>query len=445
MGHPFEIVADSSISSRGKDEMKERPTYSNDRTEVHDDRRENEILQFVKLLENSGSSEAMKRLLLKIINLNKCEELKPFLGDCSTDVNKVKKKLGRSSQDSSSYHGRSKNQTVRRSSKTGRFESSEQGTGSGQNSKSGTRKSTRTKIVDQGGRSNVIGDLTKTNKGPLSPGTSLRRSRQSESCLRKGLRETALNSEKLATSSSLLQLRTARRSDLNRRRPIIHLNQGEMQVRKQNASWDPVPGSTAIGKRRTSTGSFLKSVPVSPTDQNAIWNSPVSRAKGSVGIDRLRNKTLGKIIEKRIDLGDNENKNVDYSGDSEDVPTTDVNGSKRFNSFAQFEPTGQVAYREQTVRLHDLVDDLRSNRELNSISNISNEDASEEIVPEKKGLRKLFTRPLTKKKVIGKDKQSITSEATNENYRSLSDENKFHADDLNNSIASGSLLSSIAS
>jgi len=443
MGHPFEIVADSSISSRGKDEMKERPTYSNDRTEVHDDRRENEILQFVKLLENSGSSEAMKRLLLKIINLNKCEELKPFLGDCSTDVNKVKKKLGRSSQDSSSYHGRSKNQTVRRSSKTGRFESSEQGTGSGQNSKSGTRKSTRTKIVDQGGKSNVIGDLAKTNKGPLSPGTSLRRSRQSDSCLRKGLRETALNSEKLATSSSLLQLRTARRSDLNRRRPIIHLNQGEMQVRKQNASWDPVPGSTAIGKRRTSTGSFLKSVPVSPTNQNAIWNSPVSRAKGSVGIDRLRNNTLGKIIEKRTDLGDNENKNVDYSGDSEDVPTTDdvpttnVNGSKLYNSFAQFEPTGQVAYREQTVRLHDLVDDLRSNRELNSISNISNEDASEEIVPEKKGLRKLFTRPLTKKKVI--------LEATNENYRSLSGENKFHTDDLNDSIVSSSFQSSIAS
>jgi len=427
MGHRFEAEMDSSVRNLGKNEKKDKPkltalTHIKERSDDHDIQRENEVLEFVKLLENSGSPDAMKALLLRILNSDKCEELKPFL------------------KDRSSHHDRSKKQSVRRSSKIGRPELLEQGSGSSHNMKSGTRKSTRPRIVEQGGKNNTTGGISKTNNIPMSPGSSLRRSRQSDSCLRKshrdGISDFQHQKSRLASSSSLLQLRTTRRGDLNRRRIMVNLNQGEMQAQKQNASWDPVPGASTMGKRRTSTGSFMKSPPISPENQNASWDSACLPAKGVAGVDKLPHKALGKISEKKIDLGEKKNNLSEHSGGDKDKFTSKMN-----NSFAQFEPTGQVAYREQTVRLHDLVDDLRSNRD--SIG--SNIEAIDQTTPEKKGLRKYLTRPLTKKKGISRDKQSIASEPTNDNYKSLSDENQFHLNDLNDSITSNSVQNAAAS
>jgi len=458
MGHHFEAGADSSVRNLGKDEKKEKPkptasTHSKEGSDDNEDRRENEVFEFVKLLENSGSSEAMKALLLKILNSNKTDELMPFLKDRSTDTNRLKKKLGKAILETNSGDDRSKKQKVRRSSKIGRPELSEQCNGSGHGLKNGMRKSARTRTIEQGGRTNATGALTKINNVQHSPGSSLRRSRQSDICLRKSHRDGVLESHnqksRLASSSSLLQLRTTRRGDLNRRRAVGSSNPGEMQAVKQNAGWDFPPGGLTIGKRRTSTGSFLKAAPMSPGNQNASnasWDSAYSPTKGVAGVDKLRHKGLGKISEKRIDLGNKKKNLSDYSGGDEDRSTTEINDIKPQNTFAQFEPTGQVAYREQTVRLHDLVDDLRLNRESNRDSISSNKEAIDETMPGKKGLRKYLARQLTTtKKVISREKQSIASESSNENYRSLSDGNKFHVNDQNNSIESFSLQSSIAS
>jgi len=136
MGHHFEAGADSSVRNLGKDEKKEKPkptasTHSKEGSDDNEDRRENEVFEFVKLLENSGSSEAMKALLLKILNSNKTDELMPFLKDRSTDTNRLKKKLGKAILETNSGDDRSKKQSVRRSSKIGRPELSEQCNGSG--------------------------------------------------------------------------------------------------------------------------------------------------------------------------------------------------------------------------------------------------------------------------------------------------------------------------
>ena len=474
MGHRFEAAADSSVRNVGKDEMKEKlkliaPSNTQEISDHHNDQRENEVLEFVNLLENSESSGAMKALLLKILKSNKSEELKLFLKDSSTDINRSKKKLGKANKDSNGYDDRHKKNSSRRSSRSLRSVLSEQNTGpahsgtrkstrtrtselntgsahgtrkstrtraselSEQNtgSRHGTRKSTRTRVIDQG---------SKTNIEQQSPSSSLRRSRQSDSCLRKSNRDAVMSpnqKSKLTSSSSLLQLQMTRRSDLNKRRPTVNLNQGEMQAEKQNANWNPVTPPTTMGKRRTrSTGSFLKPVPFSPksqnVNQNASWGSVQSPAKSVGGADKLRHKALGKISEKRFGLG-NKKKNLgDYSGGDEDRSANLMHDSTLLNSFAQFEPTGQVAYREQTVRLHDLVDGRRPIKDAIS----SNVEENDETIPGKKGLRKYITKQLTKKKNINRDKQSMASESAHETYRSLSDEKQFHVRDLNDSVKS---------
>jgi len=508
MGHRFEAAADSSVRNVGKDEMKEKlkliaPSNTQEISDHHNDQRENEVLEFVNLLENSESSGAMKALLLKILKSNKSEELKLFLKDSSTDINRSKKKLGKANKDSNGYDDRHKKNSSRRSSRSLHSELSEQNTGPAHSgtrkstrtrtselselntgsahgtrkstrtrtselselntgsahgtrkstrtraselselntgSRHGKRKSTRTRVIDQGSKTNIV---------QQSPSSSLRRSRQSDSKSNRDAVMSPNQKSKLTSSSSLLQLQMTRRSDLNKRRPTVNLNQGEMQAEKQNANWNPVTPPTTMGKRRTrSTGSFLKPVPFSPksqnVNQNASWGSVQSPAKSVGSADKLRHKALGKISEKRFGLG-NKKKNLgDYSGGDEDRSANLMHDSTLLNSFAQFEPTGQVAYREQTVRLHDLVDGRRPIKDAIS-SNVEAKEENDETIPGKKGLRKYITKQLTKKKNINRDKQSMASESAHETYRSLSDEKQFHVRDLNDSVKSSPLHSSFAS
>ena len=440
MGHRFEATTGSSVRDLGKSEKTEKPRSM---TSIHSKsssdgdscelQRGDEVLEFMKLLESSGSSEAMKVLLFKIIDSDMCEDLKILLKGSSNDMSRSKMKIGK---DSNSSHDKPRRQSGRRSSskrdlfeqsngsghrrsskrdlfeqsndsghkrsdKINRHESSEQSNGSSHKERSIFRK-TRTRNTEQGSKIHTNGSLTKLNSFSGSPSSSLRISSKSVSNLRKNLKDMTSPSQKskLASSASLLHLRSSRRSDVNKRRSLVNSNQGEGRAGKQNASWDPVPGAIKIGKRRTSTGCFLKALPIAPenqnTKQNATWNFP----NDANGIEKVRQK---KIKEKRNGL-------VDFF-DDEDKSTAQTN----LNSFAQFSPTGQVAYHEQTVRLHDLVDNLRSNRD------VSDKNAGDEFSPEKKGLRKYLTRPLTKKKFTSKDKQTIVSEPANENYTILSD------------------------
>jgi len=445
MGHRFQAVPDSSVRNAEKDEKKEKlklktSTSSEERFIEHDGTQGNEVFEFVSLVESSESSQAMKALLLGIINANRCEELKPFLKDRPTETNRLKKKQGKMNIDD-----RPRRQSVRRSSKSGRSESSEQGT------EFDHRKSTRTRLTEQGIR--ATSQLsTRVNNLQLSPGTSLRRSRQSDSCLRKSHRDPVLESHdkksKLSSSSSLLQLRTNRRSDMNRRRTMVNLNQCEMQTYNANASWDPVPGAMTSNKHRSNLDGNLKSTPVSSGNQNVNFESTCS-PKGASGIDKSKKKALGKICETKFNLSDKKAVLSDYSDGGEDKSFPEMNKSKILNSFAQFEPTGQVAYRKQTVRLHDLVDNLTSNRDFDGEPSreyiISNVEANDKTMPEKKGLRKYLAKQLTKKIVSSRDKQSVASESANDIYKSLSDENDFIINDLHDSTTSNTLQSSIAS
>jgi len=227
----------------------------------------------------------------------------------------------------------------------------------------------------------------------------------------------------------------------------MNFNEGETQADNANESWDPVPGPLTNNKFRSNIGDLLKSPNVSPGNQNHNWDSALS-PRGVAGIDKPSKKTLRKTFDESFNLSDINNDSGDNS-DVEEKTSQGMKNSKLMNSFAQFEPTGQVAYMEQTVLLNDLVDDLRSNRDLNNESRrediSSNTEANDESMPQKKGLRKYLTRQLTKKIVGSRDKQSIAAESTNESYKSISDEDKFAMNDLHDSYTSNSLQRSIAS
>lgn len=410
-----------------------------ERSSDGEDERDHDIMEFVMLLEVSESSETMKGLLLKILNSNKSEELKPFLKDRSTERQRRPKKQG-----------------ARRSSLTKRSDLPELSNGSSH------RKP----------RTNTPGALTKLNGVAQSPGTSLRRSRQSEGCLRRSQHgvqspnqmKSPNQKSRLVSSSSLLQLRTSRRGD---RRRIVspNPNQDDIQPEKQNANWDAVPGGISMSRRGMSTGSFLRPAPFTSdgNSKNASWGSAISPTRGVEGLDKMRqNALLRKMSEKRLGLlspkkrnGSDHSKNGEkkttktgltkkrngsnHSKSDETKSTAEMSDSvsKLNNSFAQFCPTGQVAYQENQVCLNDLVDDLKSYQDsISSFNLLANDDGSivnDETIPEKKGLRKYIKQQLGKKGK-DKDKQSIASESMNEKYASLSDDNKFHAGDQ--SIAS---------
>lgn len=445
MGFRVEETMESAIRNSGKHEMSDipkspTPTRLNavEGPGESEDERDGDILEFVMLLEISESSEAMKGLLLKILSSNKADQLTPYLKDRSSDRQRRPKKSGR------------------RSSIGKRSDHSDQNNGSSHNLRNGTKKPTRNnKSIDQGSRTMTSSALTKLNSGPMSP-ASLRRSRQSEGCLQRSKRDIVRDSpgqkSRLLTSSSLLQLRTARRGDGSKRRPM---DQDDMQIQKQNSSWDPVPGTIKMNKR-ASTGSFMRPVPLSPdgNSKNASWGSAVSPSRGVDAIEKLRQKALlmKAANERRSSLGTKKKNNSDHSNSDlsrssrsglsskkrngsehskheEKRPTAELDTSQN-NGFAQFE-FGQVAYRENTVCLNDLVDNMNFGKE--SIRSINKgEDTKQfngESAPEKKGLRKYLKKQLTKKG-IGKDKQSGASDSFNEKYASLCDENKFHAGDV---------------
>ena len=394
-----------------------------------EDERDNDVLEFVLLLEISESSDAMKGLLLNILNSNKFEELKPFLKDRSTERQRRPKKQG-----------------SRRSSLTKSSDLSEHNNGSSH------RKSTKT---------NTSGALTKLNSVTNSLGSSLsslRRARQSEGCLRKSQHDAMQSpnqKSRLLSSSSLLQLRSNRRADVSRRRSIVSpsANQDDIQVEKKNPSRNSAPGGISMSKRGVSTGSFLRPAPLaSPPGKNASWGTAVS----PTSLDKMRQKVLlRKLSEKKMGLSpkkrnesdhrkNGEKKSTklglspkkkngsDHSKNDERKSKAEMNDSRLNNGFAQFCPTGQVAYRENQVCLNDLVGDLNSYKDsIRSFNKLN--DADDETVPEKKGLRKYLKQQLTKKG-MDKDKQCIASESMNEKYASLSEDNKFHAGDV--SIAS---------
>lgn len=361
---------------------------------------DNDIRELVMLMELSDSSEVMKGLLLKILESNKTEELKPFLKQ-----KRSKKKSGRRSSLTNSSHHK------------------------------------------------ATGTFTKLNGLPNSPSPSLRRSRQSEGCLRISQRDAfqspnkmqspSQKTSRLVSSSSLLQLRNSRRGDIGRRRSMVNANANpdDMQVEKQNASWDPVPTSAGLGmsKRGVSMGNFMRPAPFSTdgSSKNAAWGNVVSPTRGVEGMDKMRQKMLRKSMsERNFGLSPKKRNGSDHSNGEKKVTRTGSSSKKKNGSqhsksnenkaFAQFCPTGQVAFRADNVALNDLVDDLNSYR--NSINafdalNVTNGqyEPNEENIAEKKGLRKFLN--LAKKGLDGSDSSS-------DKYSSLCDDIEFASSNL---------------
>ena len=365
----------------------EQSSYGED---VHD----NDIMELVMLMELSDSSEAMKGLLLKILESDRAEKLKPFLKQ-----KRSKKKSGRRSSglSNSSHH---------------------KGTGT----------------------------FTKLNSLPNSPTPSLRRSRQSEGCLRLSQRDMMQSPNKmqspsqktsrLVSSSSLLQLRNSRRADVGRRRPMVaNTNPDNMKVEKQNASWDPVPGGRGMGKRGFSMGSFMRPSTFSPesSGKNATWGAVVSPTRGVEGMDKMQRRMLKKTMsENKLGLSPKKRNGSDHSNGEKKASKTGSSSKKKSssqhsksienNGFAQFCPTGQVAFQENKVAMNELVDDLNSYRnsirrfdELNVSANSGPIGLNDETIAEKKGLRNYLKRQLTKKGLDGSD-------SSNDKYSSLRDD-----------------------
>lgn len=420
MGQRIEANEATAASSIRPDKIIEVPklTLLNNATRF-DKPRETEVIEFVKLLENTEYPVAMKALLLKILNSKKTEELKQALESKSNNVIRLKKKGGRSNQLSTSNHEGYRRQFVRRTSKSKLLDQQNGSTNKGE-----ARKSLRNKSIEPGSRAKVPGS---------SPGSNLRRSRQSDSCLRKMNADSSNQKSKLTSSASLLHVGKATR----RRRSLVksnqdETNQGESQAEKNNASWTSESDAATRLRSRSSTGSFLKSMPMSPgcLSPNANWDSALSPPRDRKAVNKLRLRSLAKASDKIDLIGDD-------SGRDEDKPRTAIDimkDSKLMNtSFAQFSPNGQVAYLEQSVRLTDLVNDPRSS----SRSIISNNDSvgtksdhsDDSVSGSKKGIRKYLGRR--------KDKQPVSSDSTNETYASLADDNT--------SIASSALQDIIAS
>lgn len=566
IGDNLETTAnDSSTNNEENDEEEENTNLrrSTDHDETpKDEKRENNVLEFVKLLENSSASEDMKALLLKILKSNKIEELTSLLKERSR--NRSKKKVRKGNLDSSStHHDKLKKQASRRNSRANRPDPSDLGnssTSQRRRSKSGTRKpgskknstsisnkasdvpissdsgsskpnsrreisskkllnsknlesgsrsaltspsdktndtpvspdsgltklssrqelmsrrgSTSTRTSDRASRNNVANSSLRKNEVPLSPGTggskpisrrdlmtrrlsstrniersnltrasnktnddvtspsfNMSKSRLLDSNLR-SIHGDAAPESNLASSSSLAQIRSARRADVSRRRTMSNLNNSsrELQSEKQNSSWDSVPSATAVGRRRPTLSSTLKEDLVPTGDQNAIWDSTVG------------NKSLGKIAETKNQRTDKKKYDSIDGATAEGGLSTELNESvSRKSNFAQFDPSGKVAFREQTHGLHDLLDDLRLNRDSNSSNK---EEPSEENLKEKKGLRKYLSRQLTKKILVNKDKPTNTPEPPNEKNNSNSDMDYHFVKDLNTSIVSLSLQNSTSS
>ena len=124
----FEATTGSSVRDLGKSEKTEKPRSM---TSIHSKsssdgdscelQRGDEVLEFMKLLESSGSSDAMKVLLFKIIDSDMCEDLKILLKGSSNDMSRSKMKIGK---DSNSSHDKPRRQSGRRSSKRDLFEQS---------------------------------------------------------------------------------------------------------------------------------------------------------------------------------------------------------------------------------------------------------------------------------------------------------------------------------
>uniref|UniRef100_A0A7S4AQ67 Uncharacterized protein n=1 Tax=Pseudo-nitzschia australis TaxID=44445 RepID=A0A7S4AQ67_9STRA len=397
----FEELGDSVVfkpGNEGKKEDSRRASSSNHNHSQEGAKSEREqqgdVTELVKLIERSRSSVQMKTLLLKILNNeNKFEELKQFLKD-----------------DANTNANTNANTTVRRNSTQSRRSSASSSAIQRDPTKNGTRRTTRTRNIERGTRSNGSSNKMTTNDDPASPGSGKQtRIRSPELLIRKkALSDFSANNQKsnVTGSASSTQLRpNNRRNDMKK----IHNSFANLGPDHASSSGNR---NQSFNKRTISAGSFSRQEQKGlDGSQNAIWDVPTSSSRrGSIDrrgtTDRLRSRSTRNLnLEK-----DDDDSNDDAMETEDTFPPSN-------NSYSQLgRGRGQ---REQTHGLHSLLDDLRLGKDSNS----SNKDVEEEedtTTKKKKNIRKFLSRQLSIKNFTGKEK-SGSMDFTKMNDNGLAD------------------------
>eukprot|EP00536_Pseudo-nitzschia_multiseries_P015410 jgi/Psemu1/69475/estExt_Genemark1.C_8810006 len=288
---------------RKKEEVRKLSGHGHDRPRAERESSEdNDITEFMKLVERSRSSTEMKALLLKILNKNKLEELKPFLKSSS--------RREKNSLDSTSNHDKIKKQSSRRAERM------------------------------EGARVAAA-----TNDDTVSSGIGLSRSRHSETSLRKKQRDGGAESTNqksdLNTSSAVSKVRSNRRNNISRRQSL------------SNMGSDHSSSSFGIGTNRAVSANYISKPETAPEDtHNASWDAPkVASLRDAV--DKLRAKSLRNL---NIEKDDDDSEASDESDNNDALSPTDKD-----NTFDG--RRGKVGFREPTQNINNLLDDLRLHRD----------------------------------------------------------------------------------
>eukprot|EP00537_Pseudo-nitzschia_pungens_P009396 CAMPEP_0172379430 /NCGR_PEP_ID=MMETSP1060-20121228/69928_1 /TAXON_ID=37318 /ORGANISM="Pseudo-nitzschia pungens, Strain cf. cingulata" /LENGTH=508 /DNA_ID=CAMNT_0013107171 /DNA_START=145 /DNA_END=1671 /DNA_ORIENTATION=+ len=388
--------------TKEKEELRKLSSHSHNSRKKNESENpgDNDIAEFMKLVERSRSSTEMKTLLMKILNENKIEELKPFLKSSS-------RKESRASLDSTSNHDKIKKHSTRRSVRTGQ----ELRTGasrrdllasSSHSSKNGTRRNIRTRNIERG---------TRTSDDPVSPGSGLTRSRHSETPLRKKQRDLDSDSahqksKPTATKSSTLHDRPNRRSDMIRRQSMSHLVSEQMSPGDRNSSWDKKTVSLGVIRGRATSANNM-TMPQAGTEDNhnATWDAPKLASRRD-SVDKLRLKSLRNL---NIDIDEDDEESADGDEAEKKDPLSPEAKIDRFDSSTPLGRRGKVGIRKHTDGINDLLDDLRLNRD--STGSTKEVDDEEDARNKKKNnIRRFLSRQLSIKNFTGKEKLTNSSE-----------------------------------
>ncbi|VEU37669.1 unnamed protein product [Pseudo-nitzschia multistriata] len=404
---------------------------------ANDDDYDSDIIEFVKLVERSRSSMLMKPLLLRILNENKFEKLKPFLEDSSSDLRASRKRSDKTGLDSTSYHRRQGGRRMT-SRQSDLHSSGVHGlrNSSGHGMKS-TRRTMRTSSMHRGPRNNMS---SRMNDDQVSPGAGLSRSRPSTSASRLRSKRTSESIRKHRNSQWEVNRSSSGREGMQRLG-------SDQKLSGNNDSSSSFGADLSSSKRRNSgAGSLLKGEQGSSGKQNAHWNllkssggkdallrigsdqklsgnndsssslkvdvtsgkSPASNGKQNAHWDLLKSsagRNALSMLHKKMNSDDDDSSSS--PSETEDAFVAPLASS-----------------REQTVGLHSLLDDLRLGKDSNS-SNKDDEDAEDTKAKKNKSILKfqLISKQLKLMGMIGNNKDKDKDKQTAKfNNSSLSDE-----------------------
>jgi hypothetical protein len=427
--------------------------------DLHDENEEEveaEIFQFVNLLEKSQSSERMKALLLNIIRSNKCEELKTSLL-CTNSKSLSEFDLNRSEihehdnschviddidididididdddsdtdtdTDTDTNNDKNKKQSDHRTIINDRADRTETNTPKQPGRRNGlttqrserrsNRRSSSTDITTANRRSSLGRQRRSTRN--LKSETSISTTHGHKSCSELDIDENSNKDNNDDGNNPRLSSSTKnRRSDLNRRssytdvtNPTKNRRSSLSRQRRSSESEPFYVGDDDDGNSNNNNNPRISSSTKSrrsSLSRQRYSSQSVRNLKSETSLNNSGHKSCGEI-----------NIDDDINNDDDDDDNDDNNNNSSSSH--------QVSTRERTDGLHDLLDNMRLATTLAGPSSVKIEEPSSVIKEEelsvetnnkeKKGLRNLLVRHLSKKIVTSSNKGSYVLEDNNSN------------------------------